>query len=51
MRLVSLNSSLLYSMFSPRLRERLHEAGATPGEQAQAIGHPEVLCADRRRWW
>ncbi len=25
-------------MFSPLLRQRLNEAGATPGEQSQAIG-------------
>lgn len=35
---LALSSSLIYGMFSPLLRERLHAAGATPGEQAQAIG-------------
>jgi MFS family permease len=35
---LALSSSLIYGMFSPLLRQRLHEAGATPGEQAQAIG-------------
>jgi predicted MFS family arabinose efflux permease len=35
---LALSSSLIYGMFSPQLRQRLHEAGATPGEQAQAIG-------------
>ena len=35
---LALSSSLLYGMFSPLLRQRLNEAGATPGEQAQAIG-------------
>jgi MFS transporter, DHA2 family, multidrug resistance protein len=29
---------MIYGMFSPLLRQRLQEAGATPGEQAQAIG-------------
>ncbi len=31
------SSSLIYGMFPPLLRERLHEAGATPAEQTQAI--------------
>ena len=35
---LALSSSLIYGMFSPLLRQRLDEAGATPGEQAQAIG-------------
>ena len=35
---LALSSSLIYGMFSPQLQQRLHEAGATPGEQAQAIG-------------
>ena len=35
---LALSSSLIYGMFSPSLRQRLEEAGATPGEQAQAIG-------------
>jgi DHA2 family multidrug resistance protein-like MFS transporter len=35
---LALSSSLLYGMFNPLLRQRLEEAGATPGEQAQAIG-------------
>lgn len=35
---LALSSSMIYGMFSPLLRQRLHEAGATPGEQAQAIG-------------
>ena len=35
---LALSSSLVYGMFSPSLRERLGAAGATPVEQAQAIG-------------
>lgn len=35
---LALSSSFIYGMFSPLLRERLQQAGATPGEQAQAIG-------------
>jgi hypothetical protein len=35
---LALSSSLVYGMFTPLLRDRLHEAGATPAEQAQAIG-------------
>ena len=35
---LALSSSLLYGMFNPLLSQRLAEAGATPGEQAQAIG-------------
>ena len=35
---LALSSSLIYGMFNPLLRQRLAEAGATPGEQAQAIG-------------
>lgn len=35
---LALSSSLLYGMFSPLLRERLSAAGASPAEQAQAIG-------------
>lgn len=35
---LALSSSLIYGMFSPLLRQRLDHAGATPGEQAQAIG-------------
>jgi DHA2 family multidrug resistance protein-like MFS transporter len=35
---LALSSSLIYGMFSPLLRQRLEQAGATPGEQAQAIG-------------
>lgn len=35
---LAVSSSLLYGMFSPLLQQRLHEAGATPAEQAQAIG-------------
>jgi hypothetical protein len=35
---LALSSSLVYGMFAPLLRERLQEAGATPAEQAQAIG-------------
>lgn len=35
---LALSSSMIYGMFTPLLRQRLHEAGATPGEQAQAIG-------------
>ena len=35
---LALSSSLIYGMFRPLLRQRLQEAGATPGEQAQAIG-------------
>jgi Flp pilus assembly protein TadB len=29
---------MIYGMFSPLLRQRLQAAGATPAEQAQAIG-------------
>lgn len=35
---LALSSSMIYGLFSPLLRQRLQEAGATPGEQAQAIG-------------
>lgn len=35
---LALSSSLLYGMFDPLLRTRLVAAGATPAEQAQAIG-------------
>lgn len=35
---LALSSSMIYGMFSPLLRQRLQEAGASPGEQAQAIG-------------
>lgn len=35
---LALSSSLLYGMFNPLLRTRLEQAGATPAEQAQAIG-------------
>ena len=35
---LALSSSMIYGMFSPLLRQRLAAAGATPGEQAQAIG-------------
>ncbi len=35
---LALSSSLTYGMFNPLLRERLERAGATPGEQAQAVG-------------
>jgi len=35
---LALSSSLIYGMFNPLLKQRLDEAGATPGEQAQAIG-------------
>ena len=35
---LALSSSLLYGMFSPLLRERLSAAGASPGEEAQALG-------------
>lgn len=35
---LALSSSLLYGMFNPLLSQRLAEAGATPGEQAKAIG-------------
>ncbi|SKA28937.1 Major Facilitator Superfamily protein [Enhydrobacter aerosaccus] len=35
---LALSSSLLYGLFNPTLRQRLEEAGAPPGEQAQAIG-------------
>jgi MFS family permease len=35
---LALSSSFVYGLFSPLLQQRLHEAGATPAEQAQAIG-------------
>ncbi len=35
---LALSSSLVYGMFSPSLSDRLHAAGATPAEQAQATG-------------
>lgn len=35
---LALSSSLLYGMFGPRLAEQLEQAGATPAEQAQAVG-------------
>lgn len=35
---LAMSSSLVYGMFTPLLRERLHEAGATPAELAQAVG-------------
>lgn len=35
---LALSSSMIYGMFSPLLRQRLEAAGATPAEQAQAIG-------------
>lgn len=35
---LALSSSLLYGMFNPLLRTRLEQAGATPAEQAHAIG-------------
>ena len=35
---LALSSSLIYGMFNPLLRERLDAAGATPVEQARAIG-------------
>lgn len=35
---LALSSSMIYGFFSPLLRQRLQEAGATPAEQAQAIG-------------
>jgi len=35
---LALSSSLVYGMFTPLLGQRLAEAGATPAEQAQAIG-------------
>jgi DHA2 family multidrug resistance protein-like MFS transporter len=35
---LALSTSLIYGMFNPGLRQRLEEAGATPAEQAQAIG-------------
>ena len=35
---LALSSSLLYGQFGPLLRERLYQAGATPAEQAQAVG-------------
>ena len=35
---LALSSSLIYGMFSPLLKTRLEAAGATPAEQAQAIG-------------
>lgn len=35
---LALSSSLIYGLFNPLLRRRLDEAGATPAEQAQAIG-------------
>jgi MFS transporter, DHA2 family, multidrug resistance protein len=35
---LTLSSSMIYGMFSPLLRQRLAAAGATPAEQAQAIG-------------
>ena len=35
---LALSSSMIYGFFSPLLRQRLQQAGATPGEQAQAIG-------------
>jgi hypothetical protein len=35
---LALSSSLLYGMFGPQLQERLEQAGATPAEQAMAVG-------------
>jgi DHA2 family multidrug resistance protein-like MFS transporter len=35
---LAVSSSLIYGMFPPLLGERMQEAGATPAEQAQAIG-------------
>lgn len=35
---LALSSSLIYGMFSPLLRQRLDQAGASPAEQAQAVG-------------
>ena len=35
---LALSSSLIYAMFSPLLKTKLEAAGATPAEQAQAIG-------------
>lgn len=35
---LALSSSLIYGLFSPALRQRLEQAGASPGERAQAIG-------------
>jgi MFS transporter, DHA2 family, multidrug resistance protein len=35
---LALSSSLIYGLFSPALRQRLEQAGASPAEQAQAIG-------------
>jgi len=35
---LALSSSLLYGMFGPLLRARLEVAGATPAEQAMAVG-------------
>jgi DHA2 family multidrug resistance protein-like MFS transporter len=35
---LALSSSLLYKMFGPLLRSRLVHAGATPAEQAMAVG-------------
>lgn len=35
---LALSSSLLYGMFGPLLQERLAQAGATPAEQAMAVG-------------
>ena len=35
---LALSSSLVYGLFSPLLQQRLHEAGATPAEQAQSVG-------------
>jgi hypothetical protein len=41
---LALSSSLIYGMFSPLLRQRLDHAGATPGEQAQAIEFSNPMC-------
>lgn len=35
---LAISSSLVYGMFTPLLRDGLQKAGATPAEQAQAIG-------------
>ncbi|WP_422002094.1 MFS transporter [Reyranella sp.] len=35
---LALSSSLVYGLFSPDLRQRLEQAGATPAEQAQSVG-------------
>ncbi len=35
---LAVSSSLVYGMFSPLLRDGMQKAGATPAEQAQAVG-------------